>query len=53
MEKCAKRESRKEENKIRGVKMPVIKVVQWGTLRTEEDFFCVPLTPLSLRKDTF
>jgi hypothetical protein len=35
------------------VKMPVIKVVQWGTLRTEEDFFCVPLTPLSLRKDTF
>jgi 2EXR family len=53
MEKCAKKESRKEGSKIRGVKMPVIKVAQWGTLRTEEDFFCVPLTPLSLRKDTF
>jgi 2EXR family len=34
-------------------KMPTIKVVRWGTLRTEEDFFCVPLTPLSLRKVDF
>lgn len=43
--------AKKKENTTNSVKMPVIKVVQWGTLRTEEDFFCVPLTPLSLRKD--
>jgi hypothetical protein len=52
MEKCA-RELKREGSKGGQGKMPVVKVVPWGTLRTEEDFFCVPLTPLSLKKDYF
>ena len=50
VEKCVRREL-EEENKGKEIKLPVIKVVRWGTLRTEEDFFCVHVTPLSLRKD--
>lgn len=36
MERLAKKE---DGNRV---KVPLIKVVPWGTLRTEEDFFCVP-----------
>jgi len=54
MEKWVKRESEEGGmNQAKKIKMPIIKVVQWGTLRTQDDLFCVPLTPLCLRKDNF
>ena len=53
MEKWARKESRQGMNQAKKIKMPIIKIVQWGTLRTRDELFCVPLTPLSLRKDDF
>jgi len=48
----SKRDTQKKGvSSTRKVEMPVVKIVQWGTLTTEEDPFCIPITPLSLRKD--
>jgi hypothetical protein len=38
------------QEKENGVEVPAVKVVQYGALTVEEDLFCVPLTPLSLRR---
>lgn len=53
MESWVRREQRKNESERKEFKIPAVSAVQWGTLQTEFDFFCVPLTPLSLRKDEF
>jgi hypothetical protein len=41
---------KRRQEKDNGIEVPVVKVAQYGALTVEEDPFCVPLTPLSLRR---
>jgi len=48
---CKREVSKGRKDGLGRGSLPVVKVVQYGALRTEEDPFCVRLTPLSLRRD--
>jgi hypothetical protein len=50
MEKWATKESKQGTNQVKQVKIPIIKVLQWGYLRAQDNSFCVPSYPFRLEE---